>query len=61
MRFAESTIPQMEKTRSLGVEVAGTDNHFRAALATKGYFMRLTLHQFKGLGFWRLWIPSRYI
>ena len=29
-RLVEFTIPHIEKTRSLGVEVAGTLSHFRA-------------------------------
>jgi hypothetical protein len=41
---------------SLGVEVAGTDNHFRVALATKENCVQLTLHHINKLGFERLYI-----
>ena len=35
-RWAVSTKPKMEKTRSLGVESTGTANHFRATLVLSG-------------------------
>jgi len=50
-RLAVLTIPQIEKTRSLGVDVAGTLNHFRATTATFGYLTWFTLHQSKGSNF----------
>jgi hypothetical protein len=36
-RFAVRATPQFEKTRSEGVDVAHTHNHFRAVQAKFGY------------------------
>ena len=36
-RLAEFTTPHIEKTRSLGVDVAVTQSHFLATLATLKY------------------------
>ena len=44
-----STIPQIEKTCSLGVDVAGTLYHIRAHLATLGYICLFFFHHSRGL------------
>ena len=45
------TTPQMEKTLSLGVDVAGTPNHSWANFATVGYFALFPFHQSIGSNF----------
>ena len=47
-RLGVSTIPHIEKTRSLGVDVATTQSHLRAMIAILGYLSRLDLHHSKG-------------
>jgi hypothetical protein len=47
-RFAVRATPQFEKTRSEGVDVAHTHNHFRAVRAKLGYKCLLSLHHPRG-------------
>ena len=48
-RLAGSTNAYIKNTRSLGVEVAGTANHFRATLAKFRYFLHSSATILKGL------------
>ena len=43
-RLAESTTPHINKTRSLGVEVATTESHLRETTAIFGYCSLFLLH-----------------
>ena len=59
-RLAGSTNAYIKNTRSLGVEVAGTANHFRATLATIRYFPPFTRHHSKGLKSLLFFVTIRY-
>jgi len=58
-----STIPQMENTLSLGVDVPVTESHFLAASATLAYLVRFTRHHYIGSNckFLRSSISFKYV